>query len=62
MFDILVQKNLEELKTKYVNDSEMYEKICALSYLLKKNIIPNELLVLFNNDYNMLENNIKSLA
>lgn len=62
VFDVLVQKNLEALKNKYANDNEMYEKICALSFLLKKDIIPIELTALFNNDGTILENNIKSLA
>ena len=62
MFDVLVQKNLEVLKDKYANDNEMYEKVCALIFLLKKNIIQIELTALFNNDSTILENNIKLLA
>lgn len=62
MFDILVQQNLEYLKEKYSKDNEMYEKICALIYLLKKNIIPEDLVVLYNNDSNISENNIRMLA
>ncbi len=62
MYDTLVQQNLEVLKQRYSDNKEVFEKLCALSYLLKKNIIPVDLVVLFSNDVDILEKNIRLLA
>ena len=61
MFNLIVQENLDVLKKKYVNDKDMFEKVCALSLLLKMNLIPAGLVVLYNNDIDIIENNIKLL-
>ncbi len=62
MYDALVQQNIEVLKQRYSDNKEVFEKLCALSYLLKKKIIPVDLVVLFSNDMEIIEENIKSLA
>lgn len=62
MFDIEVAENLERLKKKYYYNMDFYDKLCALSYLLSKDIMPQELTALYNNDIEIMEQNIINLA
>ncbi|MGE5473198.1 MAG: hypothetical protein ACM3UU_03140 [Ignavibacteriales bacterium] len=62
MFDIEIAENLERLKRKYYYNMDMYEKLCALGYLLRKGVIPRELEVLYSNDIHIMEQNIMNLA
>jgi len=62
LFDIEVAENLERLKRKYYYNLDLYDKLCALGYLLRKGIIPTELEVLYNNDIQVMEQNLMYLA
>jgi len=62
MFDIEIAENIFRLKKKYYYNLEFCEKLSALSYLIKKGIIPEELMVLYNNDIGIMEYNLLHLA
>ena len=55
-------ENIERLKRKYYYDIELYDKLCALSYLQRKNIIPIELEMLYSSDITELEENLIKIA
>ena len=62
MFDIEVAENLERLKRKYYYNMDLYEKLCALGYLLKKDIVPIELEALYSNDIQVMEQNLMQIV
>ncbi|MGE5328033.1 MAG: hypothetical protein ACM3KR_00795 [Deltaproteobacteria bacterium] len=62
MFDIEVAENLERLKKKYYYNMDIYDKLCALGFLLRRGIIPDELKVLYNNDIRIMEQNLMELV
>lgn len=62
MFDIEILENLETLKKKYYYNLDIYDKLCALSYLLRKDIIPIELTALYNSNIEIMEQNIIQLV
>jgi len=62
LFDIEVAENLEKLKRKYYYNLDMYDKLCALGFLLRKDIIPSELKVLYSNDIQVMEQNLMELV
>jgi len=62
LFDIEVAENLERLKRKYYYNMDLYEKLCALGYLLKKDIVPIELEALYSNDIQVMEQNLMQIV
>ena len=62
MFDIEDAENIHSLKKKYYYNQEIYDKLCALSYMISKGVMPEEIAAFYNRDIKVMERNIIGLA